>query len=455
MTTSHFTDSIPSDDILATIDLRSFSGTPDDLRAALPRIQSETSAEVAERVAAIDRAVRERGFDAIHEFSRAFDGVDLAQFRVPEEELVRAAENLDAGVRAALQESAARVRTVSAAQRPSSVTTELSEGSSVTLQWRPLERIGVYVPGGLAVYPSSVVMTVVPAQVAGVGSIALFSPPQAAFGGAVHPTILAAAQMLGITEVYAIGGAPAVSAMAHGVPADGVDDAIERVSLIAGPANIYGATAKRLVRGQVAIDSEAGPTEIAIVADDAASAEYIAADLISQTEHDPNAGAVLFTDSLELAALVQAELKGQLGSVKNHERALVALRGQQSGIVLTADIAAALAAANAYAAEHLEIMTSNPRADLEKINNAGAVFLGSYSPVSLGDYCAGSNHVLPTSGTATFSSGLSVYTYLKAVQVVDYSRDGLELVQGYIRSLSDAEALYAHGDAVDRRFGSL
>ncbi|NUP73320.1 MAG: histidinol dehydrogenase, partial [Sinomonas sp.] len=320
----------------------------------------------------------------------------------------------------------------------------------------PVRRVGLYVPGGLAVYPSSVVMNVVPAQAAGVGSIALASPPQRDNGGLPHPTILAAAALLGIDEVYAIGGAQAVVAFAYGVPARadavGLLPAIEPVDVVTGPGNIFVATAKRLVKGVVGIDAEAGPTEIAILADRTARPELIAADLVSQAEHDTRAGSVLVTDSPELVAAVRECLIEQAERTKHRDRVLTALSGRQSGAVLVDDVEAGVAVCDAYAAEHLEVMTADAGQVAARISNAGAIFVGDFSPVSLGDYSAGSNHVLPTSGTAAFSSGLNVATFLKAVQVVEYSEAALSAVVPHIRRLSDAEDLPAHGDAVDRRF---
>jgi histidinol dehydrogenase len=312
--------------------------------------------------------------------------------------------------------------------------------------------VGLYVPGGLAVYPSSVIMNVVPALAAGVESIALASPPQKDFGGLPHPTILAAAALLGIDEVYAIGGAQAIAAFAYGVAGEAGAPALEPVDVVTGPGNIFVATAKRLVKGVVGIDSEAGTTEIAILADSTARPAFVAADLISQAEHDPKAASVLITDSVQLAADVREELELQAASTKHSQRVREALSGPQSGVVLVDNLDQGIAACDAYAAEHLEIMTTDAPAVAARIRNAGAIFVGDYSPVSLGDYCAGSNHVLPTSGTAAFSSGLNVTTFLRAIQVINYSEEALGQVSGHIVSLSGAEDLPAHGDAVTVRF---
>jgi histidinol dehydrogenase len=297
-------------------------------------------------------------------------------------------------------------------------------------------------------------MNVVPALAAGVESIALASPPQKDFGGLPHPTILAAACLLGIEEVYAIGGAQAIAAFAYGIPATGPEAGLDPVDVVTGPGNIFVATAKRLVKGVVGIDSEAGTTEIAILADATAQPALVAADLISQAEHDPKAASVLITDSEPLAAAVREELERQAAATKHRERVRTALSGPQSGVVLVDDLEQGIAACDAYAAEHLEIMTADAARVAGRIRNAGAIFVGDYSPVSLGDYCAGSNHVLPTSGTAAFSSGLNVTTFLRAVQVINYSRTALEQVSGHIVSLSGAEDLPAHGEAVTARFSA-
>jgi histidinol dehydrogenase len=328
------------------------------------------------------------------------------------------------------------------------VTTTIGPGATIVQRWQPVARAGLYVPGGKAVYPSSVVMNAVPAQVAGVGSIALASPPQRAFGGAVHPTILGAAGLLGIDEVYAMGGAGAIGALAFGVEEIG----LEPVQVITGPGNIFVAAAKRVVRGQAGIDSEAGTTEILVIADKTADATLVAADLVSQAEHDEAAAAVLATDSADLAEKVARELERLTAGTRHSERVATALAGPQSAIVLVDDLAAAAAFSNAYGPEHLEIQTAEPEAVLAAIENAGAIFLGAHAPVSLGDYLAGSNHVLPTGGQARFSPGLGAYSFLRPQQVIRYDRAALSEVAERIVALSSAEDLPAHGDAVTARF---
>jgi histidinol dehydrogenase len=380
---------------------------------------------------------------------------------VPASELDAALSALEADVRAALQVAIDRARAVHADQRRTDTTTTLAPGATVTERWVPVERVGLYVPGGNAVYPSSVVMNVVPAQIAGVDSLVIASPPQAEFGGLPHPTILAAARLLGVDEVWAVGGAQAIALLAYGGTdttgasgAPGQPEAAELapVDMITGPGNIYVTAAKRICRSQVGIDAEAGPTEIAILADHTADAAHVAADLISQAEHDEMAASVLVTDSMKLADATDRELANQLETTVHRERVTAALTGKQSAIVLVDDLDAGVRTVNAYAAEHLEIQTADARQVANRIRSAGAIFVGPYSPVSLGDYCAGSNHVLPTAGCARHSSGLSVQTFLKGIHVVDYDEAALKDVSGYVITLSQAENLPAHGEAVRRRF---
>jgi histidinol dehydrogenase len=293
-------------------------------------------------------------------------------------------------------------------------------------------------------------MNVIPAQIAKVQSIAVASPPQKEFGGLPHPTILATCALLGITEVYAVGGAQAIALFAYGM--DGV---CEKADLVTGPGNIYVAAAKRALRGVIGIDSEAGPTEIAILADSSALAADVAADLISQAEHDVIAAAVLVTDSPELAADVEAELKVRVAATKHADRIKAALSGIQSAIALVDDMAQGLDVVNAYAAEHLEIQTRNSRSDAAKIRNAGAVFIGRFSPVSLGDYSAGSNHVLPTGGCACHSSGLSVQTFLRGLHFIEYDQKAFTDIVDTVVVLANSEDLPAHGEAMTVRLENL
>ncbi|GGR58907.1 histidinol dehydrogenase [Nocardioides luteus] len=438
--------------MIRRIDLRG-SASPIDYRAAVPRAEFDIEA-ATHAVQPIIDAVRERGYEAIAELSEKFDGVRVDDIRVPAAALAKALDELDPDVRAGLEESIARLRATCAAELEEDAVTDLAPGARVTHRKVPVGRVGLYVPGGLAPLVSSVLMNVVPAQVAGVSSIALASPPQKEFGGLPQPTILAACALLGVEEVYAVGGAQAIAMFAYGVPAGSTTGGCERVDMVTGPGNIYVVTAKRLLKGQVGIDSEAGPTEIAILADETAEAAYVAADLISQAEHDPLAASVLVTDSETLAADVEAELDKQVAATKHVERIRTSLTGTQSGIVLVDDIDQGVDVVNAYAAEHLEIHTADAARVAGRIRNAGAIFVGSYAPVSLGDYCAGSNHVLPTGGCACHSSGLSVRAFTKSIHVVDYSRDGLAAVKDHVVTLAEAEDLPGHGAAVSVRFSS-
>jgi histidinol dehydrogenase len=413
------------------------------LGALLPRAAVDVPAAL-ETVTPLVEAVAARGYPAVREATLRFDGVDLPDPRVPVAELAAALTGLDPTVRAALAESARRARIVHEAQRRDSVDVAVVPGGTVTERWIPVQRVGLYVPGGLAVYPSSVVMNVIPAQVAGVESIAVFSPAQKEFSGRPHPTILAACALLGVDEVYAVGGAQAVALAAYG----DADLGIAPVDVITGPGNVYVAAAKRLVRGVVGIDGEAGPTEIAVLADATADAVHVAADLISQAEHDPLAASVLVTDSLALADAVDIEVQRQVGLTKHVERIRAALSGPQSATVLVRDLEQGLAVVDAYAAEHLEVITADARRWAERVTNAGCIFVGPHAPVSLGDYCAGSNHVLPTGCTARHASGLSVQSFLKGVHLVEYSRDALIDVAPHVMALAEAEDLPAHGAAV-------
>lgn len=438
--------------MLRTIDLRGEKLSTSRLRRVLPRGGTDVSS-VMGTVAPMVEAVRKGGAAAALDFGERFDGVRPEAVRVGAETLKEAAVELDPQVRAAIEESIARVRAVHADQKPSSHTTTLAPGATVTEVFQPIERVGLYVPGGKAVYPSSVIMNAVPAQEAGAQAMVVASPPQKEFGGLPHPTVLATCHMLGIEEVWAIGGAQAIALLAYGddEPATG-EEALEPVDIITGPGNVFVAAAKRAVHGVVGIDAEAGPTEIAIVADDTANPVFVAYDLISQAEHDPMAASVLITDSEDLAKAVNTEVDQRYTSTANAERAAEALRGEQSGIVLVSDLESSIAVANAYAAEHLEIHTARAREVAERIRHAGAIFIGDYSPVPLGDYTAGSNHVLPTSGTARFSAGLSTHTFLRPVNLVEYDRAALEEVADNVIAFATAEALPAHGEAIAARF---
>jgi histidinol dehydrogenase len=431
--------------MLRTIDLRGRVLSSAELLAVVPRADSARDEALIIAARIVDD-VAVRGEEALREQAAQFDHVTDHAIAVPAAHLDDALDALDPDVRSALEEAIVRVRAASTAQVPAPVVTEIGPGARVTQRWQPVRRVGLYVPGGKAVYPSSVVMNTVPAQVAGVREIALASPPQQEFGGRVHPVILAAARLLGVTEVYAMGGAGAIGAFASGVSSLGLDP----VDVVTGPGNNFVASAKRAVAGRVGTDSEAGATEILVVADDSADAGLVAADLVSQAEHDEQASAVLVTDSPALADAVRAALPARVAATRHRERVSAAFEGPQSAVVLVDDLAQATAFSNAYAPEHLELHLADPRP--EDFVNAGAVFVGPYTPVSLGDYLAGSNHVLPTGGQSRYGAGLSAATFLRPQQVIEYDREALRSVHDAIVTLAEAEALPAHGEAVTARF---
>ncbi|WP_062294413.1 histidinol dehydrogenase [Demequina phytophila] len=431
--------------MLSRIDLRGQDLSARELLSIVPRADVNVGDALAV-VEPIIEDVRVRGEAALKELGERFDGVVPEHVRVPEAAIREALATLDPAVRDGLEEAIDRVGRFHRATVPPPVDVELAPGAVVSQRWIPVGRVGLYVPGGLAVYPSSVVMNVVTAQAAGVPSIAVTSPPQKAFGGLPHPTILAACALLGVTEVYAVGGAQAIGMLAYGV--EGLCDPVD---VITGPGNVYVAAAKRAVNGVVGIDSEAGPTEIAVIADATATPRWVAADLLSQAEHDPMAGSVLITDSEELAEAVERELGALADATKHLARTKEALTGRQSAVILTSGLDQSVAVADAYGAEHLEIHTASPREVAARIRNAGAIFVGEHSPVPLGDYLAGSNHVLPTGGTARFASGLGVTAFLKAVSFIDYSADALGAVGEKVVALAEAEDLPAHGAAIRAR----
>jgi histidinol dehydrogenase len=434
--------------VISRIDLR--GSLPPDVRSILPRAGLDIEAAI-EQVRPICEDVRLRGAAAVREHTARLDGVEAAELRVPPAVAHDAAAALEPEVRAALVECIRRVRLTHAAQRRTDVITQVTPGGTVTERWVPVERVGLYVPGGRAVYPSSVVMNVVPAQAAGVESLAVASPPQRDHGGRPHPLVLAACALLGVEEIYAVGGAQAIAMFAYGV--SGPRWECRPVSMVTGPGNVWVTAAKRLLKGRIGIDTEAGPTEIAVLADESADPVLVTADLISQAEHDTVAAAVLVTDSAGLADAVERLLPGEVTRTKHVERIREALGGDQSGIVLVDDLEAGLRVVDAYAPEHLEVQTADARAVAARVRNAGAIFIGPHSPVSLGDYLAGSNHVLPTGGCACHTGGLSVQTFLRGIHVVDYDERALAEVAEQVQTLAEAEDLPAHGAAISVRFG--
>ena len=433
--------------MMRRLDVRGRALSPAELVDVVPRAALDVEAALAV-VRPICDDVRDRGAAALYDLGERFDGVRPPHLRVPAEALHTALDELDPGVRSALEESIRRARLVHEDQRRTDVTTQVVPGGTVTERWVPVDRVGLYVPGGRAVYPSSVVMNVVPAQIAGVASLAVASPPQRDFGGLPHPAILAACALLGVDEVYAVGGAQAIAMFAYGA------GECRPAALVTGPGNVYVAAAKRLLKGRIGIDSEAGPTEIMVIPDDTADPAHVASDLISQAEHDTIAAAVLVTPSEELAEQVARALAEQVAATKHIGRITEALGGQQSAVILVDDLDAAVLVANAYAAEHLEIQTRDAAEVAGRIRNAGAIFIGAWAPVSLGDYCAGSNHVLPTGGCACHSSGLSVQSFLRGIHVVDYTEQALRDVAHHVVALAEAEDLPAHGAAIQVRFAT-
>jgi len=431
--------------MIRRVDLRGSRLTKAGYQRLLPRATLDIN-QAMKTVEPILARVKNGSISDLLDLSFEFDGVRPPALRVSQGDLDQALNNLDPAVRRALELSIERIRKVHNDQRRKEVTTTVVDGGIVTERWIPVDRVGLYVPGGRAVYPSSVMMNVIPAQIAEVASIAVASPPQKEFDGLPHPTILATCALLGINEVYAIGGAQAIALFAYGM-----EEVCEKCDLVTGPGNIYVAAAKRALRGVIGIDSEAGPTEIAILADSSADPVHIAADLISQAEHDVIAAAVLVTDSQELAEAVEIELNRQVPLTKHAERIGTALAGVQSAIALVDDITQGLDVVNAYAAEHLEIQTRDARTVSAKVRNAGAVFIGAFTPVSLGDYSAGSNHVLPTGGCACHSSGLSVATFLRGLHFIEYDEKAFRDIAPTVITLAEAEDLPAHGQAMSAR----
>jgi histidinol dehydrogenase len=433
--------------MIRLLDLRGLNITPATVMGFVPRV-FQGEAETKELVDSLMEAVRREGSGALKAQSASFDGVDDLVIQVSAKELSRAAAVLSEPLKAAIEESIRRVRAVSDDSIPATTSTEFHTGGTVSTRWVPVDRAGVYVPGGKAVYPSSVVMNVVAAQAAGVAEIVLVSPPQSDFNGRIHPTILATAHLLGVTEVYAMGGAGAIAALAWGVP----DLGLAPVAMITGPGNRYVAAAKRSVKGIVGIDSEAGPSEIGIIADETAYPEFVAADLISQAEHDERACVVLITPSMELARRVMVALERRVSETRHSQRVMAALDGEQSAVIVMDSLDQVVLMSNAIAPEHLEVMVTDPEKILPLLRHAGAIFVGDYSPVSAGDYVAGSNHVLPTHGSAMFSSGLSPMSFLRTQQIIDYDRQALSHIAQQVKIFAEAEDLPAHAEAIAERF---
>lgn len=431
--------------MIRRVDLRGQRHTKAEYQNLLPRATLDVN-EAMTLIQPILSRVKDGSAEDLFALAQEFDGIRPPSLRVPQSALDSALAELDPKIRTALEVSIERIRKVHNDQLRPSHTTTVVDGGVVTEKWVPVDRVGLYVPGGRAVYPSSVMMNVIPAQIAQVESIAVASPPQKDHGGLPHPTILATCALLGITEVYAVGGAQAIALFAYGMK-----DLCDKCDLVTGPGNIYVAAAKRALRGVIGIDSEAGPTEIAILADESADARNVAADLISQAEHDVIAAAVLVTPSLALAEAVEKELARQVPLTKHSDRIRTALSGIQSAVAIVDDLSQGVDVVNAYAAEHLEIQTLDAAEVAKRIRNAGAVFIGAFSPVSLGDYSAGSNHVLPTGGCACHSSGLSVATFLRGLHFIEYSEQAFRDIAPTVITLAQSEDLPAHGQAMSVR----
>lgn len=434
---------------MRTIDLRGQHLSRADLLRLVPRAALDMGTAV-DRVRPLVDAVRDRGEEALREQARDFDGVEGHALRVPAERIAASLETCPPEIRAALELLIEKLRLASAAQVPAEQLTRFGDGAVIRQRWQPMGRVGLYAPGGKAAYPSSVIMNAVAAQAAGVPELALASPAQSDNNGLPHEVVLWAAALAGVEEVYAIGGAGAIAAFAHGVESIG----LAPVDKISGPGNVFVAAAKRVVNGIVGIDSEAGTTEILVIADHTADPRFVAADLISQAEHDEAAASVLVTDSSEFAERVIAEIAQRSAGTQHAERVATALGGPQSAVILVDDLATAARVSDAYGPEHLEIQTRDDEAVLANISDAGAIFVGAYTPVSLGDYLAGSNHVLPTGGTARFASGLGAHTFLRPQQVISYDGAALAQVEQPLLALAAAEGLPAHGEAVSARFES-
>jgi histidinol dehydrogenase len=416
----------------------------DDVVAALTRAPEAVAPEIHRTVDEILTAVRTRGDAALCEYTTRFDGwspasaSDLALTAADFEAAERA---IPADVRTALEYAADRIERYHAAAMPKSWRMTDEHGSVLGQEIRPLDRVGVYVPGGRAAYPSTVLMTVVPARVAGVREIVLVTP---AAGGRIEPVVLAAARLAGVTEGYRIGGAQAIAALAYGTARIG------RVDKIVGPGNIYVALAKARVFGEVGIDMVAGPSEVIVVADASADADCVASDMLAQAEHDPMARALLVTDAAELIPEVAAALERQLAALPRRAIAAEALRAN-GALIRVNSIDDAVALANRLAPEHLELLVAVPAAVLPRVRHAGAVFLGRHTPEVVGDYVAGPNHVLPTAGTARFASPLGTEDFVKRSSVIEYSPGGLRAAAPHLRTLTRVEGLDGHGNAAELR----
>ena len=423
--------------------MKRLSGSNQEIAALLYAEQLELSQQndnVEEAVAAIIQDVRLRGDEALRHYSVTFDRVELEDFEVGQDLVDQAFEQVDQAVLTALENAKANIESYHRQQLEKGFEDQPTDGVIRGQLIRPIERVGVYVPGGTAAYPSSVLMNVIPAKIAGVKEIIMITPPQKKF----VPAILVAARLAGVDRIYQVGGAQGVAALAYGT------ETIPKVDKITGPGNIYVATAKKQVFGLVGIDMIAGPSEIGIIADETANPAYVAADLLSQAEHDVLARAILVTNSEQLADAVEAEIEKQLQSLPREAIARASVE-DNGRIILTQDVDSMFELMNLMAPEHLEIAMENAYGYLDKVENAGSIFLGHYTSEPIGDYYAGTNHVLPTTATSRFSSALGVHDFIKRIQYTQYSKAAIQAAEKDITSLAYAEGLQAHAKAIEVR----
>ncbi|MEB3332861.1 MAG: histidinol dehydrogenase [Synechococcaceae cyanobacterium] len=412
------------------------------LEAIAARTEGGALQQEQQRVEAILAQVRDQGDAALLELSERFDGVRPDPLRIPPEQLQQAWQATAPELQQALEQAHRRIVTFHRRQRPDDLAIEGPFGERLGRRWRPVERAGLYVPGGRAAYPSTVLMNAVPARVAGVERIVMVTPPGPK--GLPDPAVLAAAHLAGVREVYRVGGAQAIAALAFGT------DSVPRVDVITGPGNLWVTLAKKAVYGRVGIDSLAGPSEVLVIADHSARADQVAADLMAQAEHDPLAAAILITTCAELAAAVPAAVEAQLA---DHPRATIVRQALNDWglIVLCDDLEEAAGLSDRFAPEHLELLVENPGSLAERIRHAGAIFLGPWTPEAVGDYLAGPNHTLPTCGTARFSGALSVETFLRHTSLIQFNREALEGTAAAVVTLAESEGLHSHAESVRRR----
>ena len=424
--------------------LRDLAIAGERLEAIAQRTGSGQSADAAQRVDAILAQVRSQGDAALLDLTERFDGVRPDPLRVPPQEIAAAWQACEPNLQEALKLAHRRILDFHQRQKPVDLQVTGVHGERLGRRWRPVERAGLYVPGGRASYPSTVLMNAVPAKVAGVQRVVMVTPPGP--DGRVNSTVLAAAYLAGVDEIYRVGGAQAIAALAYGT------ESIPRVDVITGPGNLYVTLAKKAVYGRVSIDSLAGPSEVLVIADHSANAEHVAADLLAQAEHDPLAAAILLTTSEEIAAAVPAAIEAQLAGHPRAEITRTAIN-DWGLIVICPNLESAATLSDRFAPEHLELQVERPEPLAEQIQHAGAIFLGAWTPEAVGDYLAGPNHTLPTSGTARFAGALSVETFLRHTSLIQFNRQALEATGSAVATLADSEGLHSHGESVRLRLG--